>query len=328
MQASWGHALVLTAEGDLHGLNLDTGEAHGLMRVCLPADVPQPWGAGGSSGWRLHASADGKHAALVQDAGRHGVLLAVDRKLEVAALYGGDYYPSTVPFSACFARHAGRDVLICRSDWNRLDVLDAATGDLLTDRLCAYEEPHYLDYFHGRLLMNPSGTHVLDDGWVWQPVGVPRTWSLAAWLDGNPWESEDGPSRLVLDQRDDWGDAAVWLDDTHAAMWNLKNGWEDDEGPMDTGHEPGLVIWPIDQGEFPAKERWPMPGLPVARALFRLGPCLAVVTERGTHWWRVSNRAHMGDWPDCAIQAVHQPRQTLLSWDASGVTEFSLSFDI
>ena len=122
VQASWGHALVLTAEGDLHGLNLDTGEAHGLMRVCLPADVPKPWGAGGFSGWRLHASADGKHAALVQDAGRHGVLLAVDRKLEVAALYGGDYYPSTVPFSACFARHAGRDVLICRSDWNRLDV--------------------------------------------------------------------------------------------------------------------------------------------------------------------------------------------------------------
>jgi len=56
--------------------------------------------------------------------------------------------------------------------------------------------PHYLDYFHGALHVNPKGSHVLDDGWIWHPLGVPTTWSLQRWVTENPWESEDGPSKL------------------------------------------------------------------------------------------------------------------------------------
>lgn len=68
-----------------------------------------------------------------------------------------------------------------------------------------------VDYFHGRLLPGPSQQWLLDDGWAWAPVGIPAVWSLHAWLDGNRWESEDGPSRKRLAQGDGWDQPCVWL---------------------------------------------------------------------------------------------------------------------
>ncbi|NHZ43323.1 hypothetical protein [Massilia aquatica] len=71
-------------------------------------------------------------------------------------LDGGDYHAEQVPFSACFLRHAGRNVLVHRSAWNRLDVADAASGASLTERV--FDEPegdkspgHYHNRFRGRI---------------------------------------------------------------------------------------------------------------------------------------------------------------------------------
>ncbi|WP_027343128.1 hypothetical protein [Hamadaea tsunoensis] len=70
---------------------------------------------------------------------------------------GGDYHADTVPSSVAFVEHGARTVVIHRTAWNRLEVSEAATGQLATPRQpTAYRqgEPrpeHYLDYFHGRL---------------------------------------------------------------------------------------------------------------------------------------------------------------------------------
>jgi len=56
---------------------------------------------------------------------------------------------------------------------------------------------------------------MLDDGWVWQPEGLPRGWSVEAWLGGNVGESENGPSVTRLDWRSYLWDAPMcWIDDT------------------------------------------------------------------------------------------------------------------
>jgi hypothetical protein len=125
------------------------------------------------------------------------------------------------------------DGAIHRTDWNRLDVSDPSTGKSLTERpLTSYrqgeERPaHDLDYFHGALHVSPNDIHILDDGWVWHPVGIPTSWELRPWLDGNVWESEDGPTRKQICGRGYyWDQAMVWLDDSRLAIGGLG---DDDE---------------------------------------------------------------------------------------------------
>ena len=63
---------------------------------------------------------------------------------------------------------------------------------------------------------------ILDDGWVWHPVGIPATWSLERWSAGNVWESEDGPTRKILCTRDYyWDHAAAWIDETRVALGGI-----------------------------------------------------------------------------------------------------------
>jgi hypothetical protein len=149
----------------------------------------------------------GRFAAIVNDYGRHGVVVNLDRHGKMTmGLDGGSYHSNTVPFSVTFAEHAGRAVVVHPTGWNRLDISDAQTGRLLTARThvpaAAGERPeHLLDYFHGRLQVSADGRWLADDGSVWHPAGMPAVWDLNRWLTQNSWESEDGPSRRRLCQR-------------------------------------------------------------------------------------------------------------------------------
>lgn len=87
---------------------------------------------------------------------------------------------------------------------------------------------HYLDYFHGALYLSPDGARIFDDGWLWQPAGIPVAWELAAWLDGNPWESEDGPTKVDFCWLQDWDRAFTWIGSHHVAI--------EDTGDDETRH--------------------------------------------------------------------------------------------
>jgi WD40 repeat protein len=105
VQADYGHLLVLTSSGALHGVNLDSGDCVELCDVALPA-IEQSDNHFGTRCHRLHVSSDGSHAAIVVDYGRTGVVVAVRSGALTMHLNGGDYHENTVPFSACFLRHA------------------------------------------------------------------------------------------------------------------------------------------------------------------------------------------------------------------------------
>lgn len=97
-----------------------------------------------------------------------------------------------------------------------------SSGELLAARPPA----HYLDYFHCSLLPSPDSQWLADNGWVWHPVGIVRTWSAARWLGENPYESEDGASVRALCWRDyRWDSPLCWLDDHTLAVWGY--GTED-----------------------------------------------------------------------------------------------------
>jgi len=231
-----GDLLALDEAGGISCIDLQSMAITRLGTVTLSAPfIENPGVFWMTPRWRLHASPDGAFAAVVFDGGRHGVVLDLGSgRCEVTMqLDGGDYHEETVPFSVCFASANGKTVLVHRTSWNRLDASDPASGELLTERgPTRYENdqppPHYLDYFHGRLLVDPSGTRLFDAGWVWQPVAVPRIFDLLAWLGSNVWESEDGPSAKWLNLRDDWNFPACWIDGNRIA-WGGVGDWDEEE---------------------------------------------------------------------------------------------------
>lgn len=229
--------LLLTADNTLVRLNADTLEWRALARAThQPESDREPWN-GRPSKPRLHVDQRGEFAALVNDYGRYGQIVDLQRGKVTLALDGGDYHENTVPFSFAFARLRDRTVAIHRTEWNRLDISDPATGELLTARDTRYlegqERPaHYLDYFHGALCVSPRSGHILDDGWVWHPVGVPTTWSLDRWMFENVWESEQGPTKQDVCAREYyWGDAVCWIDESRLAL----AGIGDDDAVMIAG---------------------------------------------------------------------------------------------
>jgi hypothetical protein len=190
----------------------------------------------------LHASSDGSFAAVVNDYGRFGEVFDLRTGAVTMALDNQGEEPETVPFSLAFARSRGRDVVIHRTGWNRLDVSDPATGTLLTERPTPTQTEserspeHYLDYFHGAVRVSPDGQQVVDDGWVWHPIGFPTVWSLERWITDNVWESEDGPTRIELCDREYyWNRPVIWIDSVRVAVEGI--------GGSDTTMRPGARIF-------------------------------------------------------------------------------------
>ncbi|HEV2377768.1 MAG TPA: hypothetical protein VGS19_37100 [Streptosporangiaceae bacterium] len=231
MHAEAGSAwLVLDADGVISRWDLARGTCTEVATASVPAEPGhRPW-CGHELRRRLHAAASGRFAAVVNDFGRLGEVIDLRDGRVTMSLDNDGYYEETVPFSLAFACHRGRDVVIHRTDWNRLDVSDAATGDLLTARgPTSYrsgdpQPEHYLDYFHGALSVSPDGARVYDDGWFWHPVGIPAAWNLESWLDGNPWESEDGPTKTEFCDLESWNQAFTWVGSDHVAVYDTGDG--------------------------------------------------------------------------------------------------------
>jgi hypothetical protein len=211
--------VVVDRIGRLLRLDLDEMSGTALARLGdAPIDLDEPVA--------LHLSADGRFAAVVNARGRHGAVVDLEAGATTMSLDRGDYRVEHSNFPAAFAAVDGRTVLVHGTDWNRLDVSDPRTGELLTARTFApYERggprpDHYLDYFYGGLAVSPDGRFVAEDGWVWSPTGAVIVWDLHRWLRENPWESEDGPSRRSLCWRDYfWDGPLCWVGNDRLAVW-------------------------------------------------------------------------------------------------------------
>jgi hypothetical protein len=217
--------LLLAEDGLLIRLDADTRDWAKVASANVGLKrLGKPWN-GRVLRRRLHASKRGEFVAVVDDYGRYGQVVDLRSGRVTIELDGGNYHAETVPFSFSFADTHGQVAAIHRTAWNRLDVSDPLSGKLLTERgPTSYrsgevQPEHYLDYFHGALYVSPGGAHILDDGWVWAPVGVPTVWSVDRWTSDNVWESEDGLTKKDLCARSYYWDHAVsWLDDRRVAV--------------------------------------------------------------------------------------------------------------
>jgi len=298
-----GHSiwLLLAEDGVITQYDADTGEWSRLASLSLASEPDhKPW-CDHVLKQRLYASPAGEFAAIVNDYGHYGQVIDLRSGQTTLALDGGKYYAETVPFSFAFAQLKGRVVAIHRTAWNRLDMSDPSNGKLLTARgPTSYQRGenrplHYLDYFHGALHISPNSVRIADDGWMWQPFGIPTTWSLERWISDNVWESEDGPSRKAICARGYyWDHAFTWLDDNRIAIGGLG---EDEEDLID-----GARIFDISlSGSAGPRYRadWPWPRELTAFAgpagsFFSEGQFLFSSDQTGLSRWDLKSGARTG----------------------------------
>ncbi|NHZ94924.1 hypothetical protein [Massilia sp. CCM 8734] len=331
VDAPYGQLLVLTADGALHGVDPASGAVAELCRVALPA---VPAGAGANPArLRLHASLDGAYAAIVLDRGQAGVVLETRSGKITLRLGGENYHAAEVPFSACFLRHEGRNVFVHRSEWNRLDAADAASGESLAERHIAHyesgkEQPrHYLDFFHGRLCPSPDGSRMFNDGWVWASGGMARAWSVTGWLGANPWETEDGASAVILMMRDGWDYPACWIDERHIALWNIAD--EEDPHVNASIQEPGVYIVDATRENTGTPERkFPMEMDKQADVLdlFCDGKRIIVAAATETSIWDLASRARVAVLPGFSARFHDAARAVLVAVGPHAIVEWPLAW--
>ncbi len=173
----------------------------------------------------LHLSPEGKVAAVVNTKGSHGIVIDLSSGKMTMPLYRGNYHIEHCVFSIAFFTHEGRLLLVHATEWNRLDISDPLTGELITDRPSprrVRDTPipeHYLDYFHCGLLVSPDQEWIIDNGWVWHPVGIIYSWSLHLWLAENVWESEDRIRKNFCRRDNYWDGPICWISNNTLAIW-------------------------------------------------------------------------------------------------------------
>jgi len=330
VQGSFGHLLILKADGEICSVDLDNGLVTNLCSIELPSlPIDDESNHFGPAAYRLHASPSGKFCAVVVDKGRNGIVVNTSSGVITMSLDGGDYYENTVPFSACFLQFDGQEVFVHRSAWNRLEASDPSTGKLLTDRFIASYEAgnsrpaHYLDYFHGRLWPSPDGNRLLDDGWVWHPVSVPRIWSATEWLRSNPWESEDGTSVVELAMREDWNTPMCWIDEHRVAIWELAEG--DAQDPGEQSNRPGVHISNVTSSVRSSDVQWSIDLDCVPRDLLSDGKRIYIVDEKSTTVWDIPSCSKISTIRDFAPRLYDAKRKTLIAFDRTTLVELPLA---
>jgi hypothetical protein len=258
-----GRWLALARDGAL--LLIDAGD-----RCAIPCSKLEQSTVDLTSALDLHVAPDGRHAAIVEAHGLRGAVIDLSTGRPTMALARTEYHPEVCRFPAAFIEREGRSLLIHAVAWNRLEISDPGSGELLTPRdPLTYPRGgpcplHYLDYFHGALLVSPDGRTVLDDGWVWHPVGVLRVFDVVRWLEDNPYESEDGTSVRDVAARDTWGRPACWIDERTIAVWGY--GLLDDA--LEDEFVPGVSIFDVTTGARVRRFLGPSGALVMAEHLF------------------------------------------------------------
>ncbi len=229
----------------------------------------------------LEISKDGKIIAITNSKGQFGVVVNIEESKLLMRLDRGNYHVEYSIFPVKFFEYNNQQLLIHGTDWNRLDISNPNTNEVLTTRKIekTIMGTTILNYFHSDISISDNAEFVIDNGWVWHPVGEITIWSLQKWLKENSFESETGESLKSICRRYYfWEGSICWIDDRTVGVYGF--GDDDDwiipairvfdiidlkelywfPGPdkkfvfdkylFSTSHENGTKIWDIKTGEM------------------------------------------------------------------------------
>ena len=188
--------LGVTANGRVIELDLDRHRTRTIAEVGLDRSLA------------LHVARAGRYAAVVENRGFGGVVIDLASGRELRRIHRNH---DGFVFSFAFAALGGRELAIFAPTFERIDMVDVVTNELLTPRTAGDGGQHFRDGGHGRMHVSPGAALIADAG------DVTDAWSLERWLS-NPWEPEGGRSLRQVAMRTEWSAAVCWIDDARLAV--------------------------------------------------------------------------------------------------------------
>ncbi|MFJ9942100.1 hypothetical protein [Streptomyces erythrochromogenes] len=278
--------------------------------VAVPADA-KPW-SGREQALRLHASRDGAFAAVVLDYGRTGEVIDLSTGTVTIPLHNDGYHSYTVPFSLTFTEHAGRTVVLHRTQWSVVEAVDPATGARVARTPADDTSSDWSGYFHGALHLSPGGTRIASDAWLWHPVGQPFVWNLEQWLTGGEHAPDRDVDRWSLPScAYYWNRPVAWLDEDRLVV----GGLGDDEDELVPGARVFLLGRDLDG---PVLKEVATFGGPEGH-FFAADGLLFSSSESGLEMWDPTSGARLGTLADFRPTCHDPVRGELIELSATGL---------
>lgn len=320
--------LILTQLGILYRFSLIKQSLTKISHIQLPPlnksnDAYRP------PHYDLYVSDNGLFSAIVINYGQNGMVIDHTSGQIILNLNCGDYYSELVPFSVAFTVLNQDDIIIYRTDWNRLDSFNLTQKNSSTDRLIQPDKDqqpeHYLDYFHGKLYVSPTGEFILDDGWVWQIMAITHIWSLHHWLKQNPFESENGQSlQSIAFEEEGWNYPMCWLDHRSFAMWQTLISQQEHDGTqgVESVFCPHIRINTILAQHILHSEIWKFPQQ--TQEVFNLyvnADILIIVGSENISLYHIQSRDLIKQFPNTLPQKHYLKRRSLCTFKSKTVIE-------
>ena len=198
----------------------------------------------------------GTFLAIVNPFGLRGVVVDLNDGDWRMPLCREDYYCEHCEWPIGFYSHDCDTMLIHSTQWNRLDITNLATGQLLTKREVCYgdsENPskNYLDYFHSMLHMSPNERSFVINGWHWGPFDQLFAWETDRFLV--QYENSGQPLGKLPVNGYNWNRPCCFYDDATIAWgYNALEAYDktdsDTEKPTDSQTE--LIFQNIHSAEI------------------------------------------------------------------------------
>jgi hypothetical protein len=226
--------LAVTRAGALFALDLGRKKVSLLAELAAAGVEPE-----GELG--LCASPDGQLVAVVEEEGSSGVVVDVASG-DIEVMLDRGEPAQNARFPVAFVRLDGRLLLCHATAWNRLELSDPRGGQPLLQRPSEQAGEHQVAYASSGLHASPDGEWLVDNGFSSEGAGLVSAFRVRRWLESNPFEADDGPSKRYLCQRWHYWDGPIaWLDGGTLAV----HGY----GPSRAALVPAVLLFDVESGE-------------------------------------------------------------------------------
>ena len=183
----------------------------------------------------------------------HGTTTSIERE---------DYHADVSSYSIGFLERNGHTLLIHQTQWNRLDITDLTTGQLLTERVIRHEKigvdengvpqmiaENYKDFFHGLIHFSPENKKFLSNGWIWHPIGSIACYDVEQFLKSYE------PGGHGTCGTDNWDVPCTFINDTTLVVGcseDVSDHGENGNPEQDEKHVQKLYFYDVNS----TKDRW------------------------------------------------------------------------
>lgn len=113
-----------------------------------------------------------QYCFIYQKFGEIGVLIDLFAKKVIKTLKRDGYHNDVSSYSNLFFEHNNKEYFIYQTEWNKLDIIDLSTFEIISTRNTAYGSEDYIDYFYSDIIVSDNGEYIVSTGWCWQPFAV------------------------------------------------------------------------------------------------------------------------------------------------------------